>query len=218
MAAVLWNRPRLRLVSTFVIVGFGTLACEKSDAPQRRDVAVHVKMVALDSNTNSPVLVLAEDDASRTLPIWIGLSEARSIASQLEGVRATRPNTHDLAEQLIHELEGTVQRVVVTDLRDGIYFATTELRVRGQLLKIDSRPSDAVAIALRAEAPLFVREGLFDEADDEEPRGEGPKQEVRLRPPFDALWAGSASASRHSRPSIFVKNVATAPVAESARP
>ncbi len=135
-------------------------------------VLVRVGLVGLDAQ-NSPVVVLEEDDGPRLLRIWIGMNEARSIAEKIDERRSVRPNTHDLAERVIHGLEGEVVEVVVSDLRHGIYYATMALRIRGKLVEIDARPSDAIAIALRMNAPIFVRTTLFEEDDDIPDDGKG---------------------------------------------
>ena len=109
-----------------------------------------------------PVLVLREREGSRWLPIWIGSSEAESIARALEGRGARRPNTHGLARTLLEVLEASVERCVITELRSDVYYARLVVRVRGEMLEIDSRPSDAIAIALRAKAPLFAHASLFE--------------------------------------------------------
>jgi bifunctional DNase/RNase len=127
-------------------------------------VEVRVETVAVDERSQSPVVVLEEREGSRRLPIWIGFSEAQSIASQLESVEAPRPNSHDLAKRLIDGLEGSVARVVVTDLAAGIYYARIVLTQAGHTVEIDARPSDAIAIALRMSAPVFVNERLFERA------------------------------------------------------
>ena len=124
---------------------------------------VHVGRVAIDQQ-DIPVLVLEEDEGSRWLPIWIGTSEARSIALEMEKRSSPRPNTHDLARSVIYGLEGDVERVVVTELKGGTYYAKLRLRMRNRSIEIDSRPSDAIAIALRTGAPIYVRETLFEAA------------------------------------------------------
>ncbi len=133
---------------------------------QRDDVAVHVSRVGLDVGA-SPVVILKEDDGERWLPIWIGSAEARSIAWVMSDRRAPRPNTHDLTRNVIEGLDAEVLRVVVTELRSSTYYAELTLRVRGEVISIDSRPSDAIAVALRANAPIFVREVLFDDRESE---------------------------------------------------
>ncbi len=148
----------LRLLPTLLLVA---ASCGPTQ-PTADDVAVRVGFVTLDERTRSPVVVLEEEAGSRVLPIWIGLAEARSIAAELEAVPARRPNTHDLAKRLIDRLEGSVERVVVTALDDGVYYAVLVVRRGGGSVEIDSRPSDAIAIALRTGAPVFVRESLFE--------------------------------------------------------
>ena len=146
------------------------------------EVAVRVESVALDPRSNSPVLVLGELEGSRRLPIWIGFSEARSIASVLENQSQPRPNTHDLAKRLIDQLEGKVERVVVTRLTEEIYYALIIVKAQGRTVEVDARPSDAIAIGLRYEAPLFVREAVF-ESTVEGHMEAGPGKGVRNVPP-----------------------------------
>ncbi len=138
------------------------LACSGEAPPEPDAVAVRVEGLALDAEVDSPIVILVESDGERRLPIWIGPAEAHSIATQLEARTPVRPNTHDLAQRLIESLDGTILRVVVTELRDGIYYAQIELDQRGRHVSIDSRPSDAIAIGLRLGAPLFVRPELFE--------------------------------------------------------
>ncbi len=139
------------------------------------DVPVRVGRVVLDQR-NLPVVILEEQNGSRWLPIWIGPAEARSIALQIGNQTSPRPNTHDLAKRVIDGLEGEVVRVVVTELRDSTYFATLSLRVRGDMVVIDSRPSDAIAIALRVGAPIFVRAPLFEAVHEGVEGGESGQQ------------------------------------------
>ena len=134
------------------------------EAPSEEPVAVRVAGVALDESADSPVVILEELDGARRLLIWIGLSEAQSIAARLAAETPPRPNSHDLAQRLIETLDARVERVVVTALRDGIYYARIDLVHNGRTLPIDARPSDAIAIALRLSAPLFVEAALFDTA------------------------------------------------------
>jgi hypothetical protein len=148
------------------------------------EVAVRVEAVTLDPHSNSPVLVLEELEGSRRLPIWIGFSEARSIATVLENQWQPRPNTHDLAKRLIDQLEGKVERVVVTRLTEEIYYALIVVEAQGRTLEVDARPSDAIAIGLRYEAPLFVREAVFERSVEGQ-TGDHPGKEVRDVPPQD---------------------------------
>jgi bifunctional DNase/RNase len=139
-------------------------ACSSGSDGVQHDVSVQVERVALDPVVNTPVIILGESAGSRQLPIWIGLAEARSIAQRLEDVKSPRPNTHDLASRLIEGLEGRVERVTVTALRDGTYYAVIQLERSGSIVEIDARPSDAIALALRTGAPVFVREPLFEQS------------------------------------------------------
>jgi bifunctional DNase/RNase len=158
-------------------------SCSPQPVPEP-EVAVRVEAVTLDPQSNSPVLVLEELEGSRRLPIWIGFSEARSIASVLENQQHPRPNTHDLAKRLIDRLEGEVERVVVTRLTKEIYYALIVVSAQGRTLEIDARPSDAIAIGLRYEAPLFVREAVFERSVEGRMQEE-PGREIRDIPPPD---------------------------------
>jgi hypothetical protein len=147
------------------------------EAPERDPsaVAVRVAGVALDPEADTPVVILEEIDGDgRRLPIWIGVAEAESIASRLAERTPPRPNSHDLAQRLIEGLEGSVARVVVTALRDGVYYARIDLVRNGHTREIDARPSDAIAIALRLSAPVFVEASLFESAETASP----PEREV----------------------------------------
>jgi hypothetical protein len=137
------------------------LAC----APRVADetlCAVHVQGVRLDPGTDSPVLQLVEDgDGGRGLRMWIGEFEARSIAQALGREPIIRPNSHDLLKDLLERLEGRVRRTVVTELREGTFYAVIEVESHGRSLVIDARPSDAIAVALRTRAPVLVSESLL---------------------------------------------------------
>jgi hypothetical protein len=170
----------MRRIALWLSVVFLLPTCRDS-GPGVVDVAVQVGSVLLDERVGSPVVVLEEREGERSLPIWIGLAEAQSIASEMEHVRPERPNTHDLATRLIDGLEGQVERVVVTELRGGTYFATIHLRTRGRTIEVDSRPSDAIAIALRTGAPLFARDELL--STDGAEGGEAPGQRIRFDVP-----------------------------------
>jgi len=162
-------------------------ACGAASPAHEDDVPVRVGMVALD-NSNVPVVVLEEEGGDRVLPIWIGSFEARSIATEMEAKTPLRPNTHDLAKALIARLQGEVLRVVVTELRGGTYYAVLSLQADGDLLQLDSRPSDAIAIALRTGAPIFVRAPVFDAAGDADSSEEGGR-------PIDGQPLGTAEAT-----------------------
>jgi hypothetical protein len=124
-----------------------------------------VDRIAIDQ-FNTPVVVLEEEGGPRWLPIWIGTAEAHSIALQIERRSSPRPNSHDLTRELIHGLDGSVERVVVTELRNGTYYAVLGIVHGDEHVELDARPSDAIAIALRDGAPIFVRESLFEQVGD----------------------------------------------------
>jgi len=147
------------------------LACGRAVPGAEHDVPVRVDRVGVDAN-NLPVVLLEERGGPRWLAIWIGSAEAESIAMSIDSIASPRPNSHDLARSVIVGLHGEVERVVVTDLRDGTYYATLGLRTGGRRVEIDARPSDAIAIALRARAPIFVRDHLFDHTEAGGAKGE----------------------------------------------
>jgi bifunctional DNase/RNase len=122
-----------------------------------------VRRVALDQQ-NSPVVLLVDEEESIALPIWIGHAEATAIAMRLQGFQPPRPMTHDLLQSVVEHLAAKVTRVVVTEVRESTYYAEIHLAKNGNALVIDSRPSDAIALALRAEAPIFVEDKVASQA------------------------------------------------------
>ena len=110
------------------------------------------------------VVILREKDADRYLPIWIGAAEADAIAVRLQDVSVARPLTHDLLRNLIEQMGGRVAYIVVNDLSNDTFFARIVLDVNGQTMEVDSRPSDAIALAVRVEAPIFAEEMVLDRA------------------------------------------------------
>jgi bifunctional DNase/RNase len=113
---------------------------------------------------NQPIVLLKEQTGFRFLPIWIGAPEATSIAFALQGVAMPRPLTHDLLRNVLADLSVDVERIVVTELRDGTFYAEIELVQGGRTVKISSRPSDAIALAVRASVPIFAEEAVLAEA------------------------------------------------------
>jgi len=159
-----------------------------------RDVRVRVASVGFDAH-HAPVVILEEHGGDRVLPIWIGTAEAGSIAAEIHRRPPPRPNFHDFAKRVIQSLDAEVIQVVVTEIREGTYYATLSLRTNGRRIEIDSRPSDAIAMALRMDAPILVREPLFEQADDPLPEGDDG-QPIGWQPAPDAQPAGSAQAGR----------------------
>ena len=113
---------------------------------------------------NQPIVLLKEQTGFRFLPIWIGAPEATSIAFALQGVAMPRPLTHDLLRNVLADLSVDVERIVVTELRDGTFYAEIELVQGGRTVKVSSRPSDAIALAVRASVPIFAEEAVLAEA------------------------------------------------------
>ena len=127
-------------------------------------IKMNIKGLMVDPVTNMPIVILKDDEESRVLPIWVGIFEANAIALKVEDIETPRPMTHDLLQSLLGASGATVEKVVVSDLRDNTYFAVIHLRVGRTEHAIDSRPSDALALALRAGAPIFVEESVLDQA------------------------------------------------------
>ncbi|HYI09664.1 MAG TPA: bifunctional nuclease family protein [Thermoanaerobaculia bacterium] len=144
-------------------------------------VPMSIKGLMLDPVSNSPIVVLKDDEEKFFLPIWVGIFEANAIALQLENISTPRPMTHDLLRTMIAELDARVSRIVINDLRDSTFFAQIRLLItRGgndRMLEIDARPSDAIALALRAEAPIFVAQSVLEQAQTITPEdGEDPDE------------------------------------------
>ena len=121
------------------------------------EIEVKIRALMMDPNSGTPIIILKDVDSETMLPIWVGAYEANAIALEIEKLTPQRPMTHDLLRNLIIEMGSQVERVVVTELRDNTFFAVIEMRHNdGTLITLDSRPSDALALALRADCPIFV--------------------------------------------------------------
>jgi uncharacterized protein len=147
-------------------------------------VAMSIKGLMLDPVSNSPIVVLKDDDEKFFLPIWVGIFEANAIALQLENITTPRPMTHDLLRNMIAQLDARVTRIVINDLRDSTFFAQIRLLVAQEggddrTLEIDARPSDAIALALRTEAPIYVAQSVLDQAQTISPEGEEQDDKVK---------------------------------------
>lgn len=128
------------------------------------DIEVRIRGLIVDPATNMPIVVLKDVASETVMPIWVGIFEANAIAIEIEKAAAPRPMTHDLTRNLIHYLNGTLESVVITELRDDTFFATLWLRQNGERLTVDARPSDAIALALRADCPIYVSEQVMQSA------------------------------------------------------
>ena len=124
-----------------------------------------VKQLALDPLSNMPMIILRDEDEKRSLPIWVGLPEANAIALELEKIPHPRPMTHDLIKNIIESVDARVAKVVVSDLRDNTFYAVIHLRLGSSDITVDSRPSDAIALALRVDAPIYVAEEVLAKAE-----------------------------------------------------
>jgi bifunctional DNase/RNase len=123
-----------------------------------------VKGLALDPLSNMPMIILRDEEEKRSLPIWVGLFEANAIALELEKISTPRPMTHDLIKNILESLDARVLKIVVNDLRDNTFYALIYLELGGAEITVDSRPSDAIALALRVGAPIFVDEEVVQKA------------------------------------------------------
>ncbi|HEX6640097.1 MAG TPA: bifunctional nuclease family protein [Thermoanaerobaculia bacterium] len=146
-------------------------------------VPMSIKGLMLDPMSNSPIVVLKDDDEKLFLPIWVGIFEANAIALQLENITTPRPMTHDLLRDMITQLDARVTRIVINDLRDATFFAQIRLLIHGvggdKMLEIDARPSDAIALALRTEAPIYVAQSVLDQAQTITPDGEESEEKAK---------------------------------------
>jgi len=120
--------------------------------------------LTIDPMTNSPIIILKDLEGDKTLPIWIGLLEATAIASEMENVKFSRPMTHDLLKNLLDQLNTRVARIEICDLRDNTFYALVYLAAQDKELTLDARPSDAIALALRMQAPIFVDEEVIQKS------------------------------------------------------
>jgi len=127
-------------------------------------IEMTIKGLMVDPITNMPIIILRDKDGQKVLPIWVGVFEANAIALQIENVSTPRPMTHDLLKNVIQDLEAAVTKIVVSDLRDNTFYAVIYLQRNGETVAIDARPSDAIALALRAHVPIFVEEVVIDNA------------------------------------------------------
>ena len=125
-------------------------------------VQVSVQSLRLDRASRTPVVILQENDGERVLPIWIGPSEAGAIASELADMKYPRPLTHDLLASVVGGLGGALQKVIISRVEENTYFAEMIIRRNGEVIVVDARPSDSIAVALRLQADIFAHEALLD--------------------------------------------------------
>lgn len=126
------------------------------------EIEVKIRGLMMDPNSGTPIIILKDVNSEQMLPIWVGAYEANAIALEIEKIAPQRPMTHDLLRNLIVEMGAQVERVVVTELRDNTFFAVIEMKNgSGEFITLDARPSDAIALALRADCPIYVNEEVI---------------------------------------------------------
>ena len=130
----------------------------------KRDDAIQMSVggLTLDPVTKTPIVILKDTDNKLNLPIWIGLLEATAMATEIEGIKMARPMTHDLIKNILGEVGCAVDSVEINDLKENTYFALVYLTIAGRQVVIDSRPSDAIALALRTKSPIFVAKAVLE--------------------------------------------------------
>jgi len=122
------------------------------------EIEMKIRGLMMDPAANTPIIILKDVNGEAMLPIWVGAFEANAIAVEIEKLATQRPMTHDLVKNIIWEMGATVRRIVITDLIENTFFAVIEMIKEGEVLLIDSRPSDAIALALRVDCPIYVNE------------------------------------------------------------
>jgi bifunctional DNase/RNase len=150
-------------------------------------VEMKVQGLFFDSETNQSIVVLKDEAAGRSLPIWVGLFEANAITMGIEHTWTPRPMTHDLIKNIIEGMNANVRQITVNDLRSNTFYAIISLEIEGRLVEIDSRPSDAIALALRVKAPIYVAEKVLESAGHAEPKNKKETSDKWIDDLFDKL-------------------------------
>ena len=145
------------------------------------EIEVKIRGLMMDPNSGTPIIILKDVNSEQMLPIWVGAYEANAIALEIEKIAPQRPMTHDLLRNFIVEMGAQIERVVVSELRDNTFFAVIEMRSNsGEFITLDARPSDAIALALRADCPIYVNEEVIQAS-----RSIGDEQGVESNPEED---------------------------------
>ena len=126
-------------------------------------VEMKVEGLTLDPLTNMPIIILKDSTGQKALPIWVGIFEANAIALEIESITTPRPMTHDLLKNVVLSMQGEIKHILVNELKDNTFHAMIAVNYNGNILNIDSRPSDALALAVRFESPVFVEDAVIDE-------------------------------------------------------
>jgi hypothetical protein len=128
------------------------------------EIRMKIKGLVIDPISKMPIVVLEDTEQERMLPIWIGVFEANAISLKLENITTPRPMTHDLVKNLLNNLDTHIEKIVVNDIKDNTFYAIIYCRHNGETITIDSRPSDAIALSLRTESPIFVEDEVIEKA------------------------------------------------------
>ena len=157
------NNMRIWFISPILLIAALTAECATSDGIDS-DKLMKVKFHNLteDPQSNQPVVLLADPDEERALVIWIGFFEARAMHSEMKGEAPFRPLTHDLLKQIIQKSDGTIHHIVITQLKENIFYANIVIKRGNDFVEIDARPSDSIVMALKFEAPIYVAKDLFN--------------------------------------------------------
>lgn len=150
-------------------------------------VEMKVQGLVFDSETNQSIVILKEETTGRTLPIWVGIFEANAINMGMEHTWTPRPMTHDLIRNIIEKMNAVVRKIMVTELRSNTFYAVIVLEVEGREVEVDSRPSDAIALALRTQAPIFVAEKVLESAGHGESKDKKETSDKWIDDLFDKL-------------------------------
>ncbi len=146
-------------------------------ADPREEVRMEIRGLILDPSSSRPIVVLRDENSQVVLPIWIGLFEANAIAQRIENAEPPRPMTHDLMQSLLQQIGVAIKKIVISDLRDDTFFALIHVDRDGREIEVDARPSDAIALALRADAPIFVLRPVLEKAKAVDLAGQGTDEE-----------------------------------------
>jgi bifunctional DNase/RNase len=167
--------PHITLFTVLVLaLSFFGGAEERKDKVEEEEMII--KGVGFDQQTQTPVVVLSDKKQEKVLPIWVGLCEARAIDLGLSGQVTPRPLTYDMVAAIVRTMKAKVERIVIVDLRDQVFYAQVEVSLNGSTSRIDARPSDALALASRMGAPIFVRKSVLKKSMSEEEKQKGEKR------------------------------------------
>ena len=150
--------------TTFLSLFSGNIEVSAENNEEKADQKMEIKGIAFDQRIQTPIVLLTDENQNSILPIWIGLCEARSIEITLSDIVTPRPLTYDMLAAVIRTIGAKVERIVIVDLRDEVFYAQVEVSVNGKVSKIDARPSDAIALASRMNSPIYVKQTVLDKA------------------------------------------------------